>query len=159
SQMSIEHVVVMSGLPYDDAIKSLEERLGVFGDSNDLKAQLAVQKPSWEKIVHLIESKMGSSGLTVFHQIDQGALLAFKGKALRARQYAIGNPLLAIGMIERAPGVALYAPLRIAIYEDNDGNAVFTYELFSSQTLQFQNREVQSVAETVTEKVEALIAA
>jgi hypothetical protein len=39
--------------------------------------------------------------------IDPGSLLALRGKPVRAAQYAIGNPLLAIQMIEHAPEAAL----------------------------------------------------
>jgi hypothetical protein len=35
---------------------------------------------------------------------------------------------------------------------------VFAFDRFSSLTAQFQNDDVQSVAETVTQKVEAVIA-
>jgi pimeloyl-ACP methyl ester carboxylesterase len=40
-------------------------------------------------------------------KIEPGALLTLSGKPTRAAQYAIGNPLLAIQMIEHAPEVAL----------------------------------------------------
>jgi uncharacterized protein (DUF302 family) len=66
---------------------------------------------------------MGPSGFTIFAKAEQGQLLAFAGKPIRASHYAIGNPLLAIAMVEHAPEIALYAPLRITVY-DKEGNQV-----------------------------------
>ena len=68
---------------------------------------------------------------TIFSKVEQGQLLAFAGKPIHVCQYAIGNPLLAIEMIERIPEVALYAPLRITVYETG-GRTNIAYDRFTS---------------------------
>ncbi len=61
------------------------------------------------------QHQLGTSGLTILRKIEPGALLTLSGKPTRAAQYAIGNPLLAIQLIEQAKDTAFYAPLRVAL--------------------------------------------
>src|SRR5258708_14252814 len=84
-------------------------------------------------------------------------LLRLSGKPTRAAQYAIGNPLLAMQMIEHAPEVAFYAPLRLVVYENRAGQAVVAYERFTSQLAQNANPEIAPVAQLVEQKLEALV--
>ena len=77
--------------------------------------------------------------------------------ASRRRLCAIGNPLLAIQIIEHVPEVALYAPLRVAVYERNDKTCV-AYDRFTSLLAQYQHPQVNSIAQLVEQKVEELVA-
>ncbi|MFL5702428.1 MAG: DUF302 domain-containing protein [Ktedonobacteraceae bacterium] len=43
-------------------------------------------------------------------------------------------------MIEHAPEAALYAPLRLAVYENRAGKAFVAYERFTSQLASIQTR-------------------
>ena len=61
-------------------------------------------------------------------------------------------------MIEHAPEAALYAPLRLAVYENHAGNAVVAYERFSSQLAQYPNPEIAPGAKLVEQKLEELVA-
>src|SRR5262249_51559494 len=56
------------------------------------------------------------------------------------------------------PGVALYAPLRLAVYEDGEGKCVVAYDRFTSLLAQYQHPEIASTAKVVEQKVDALIA-
>jgi hypothetical protein len=53
-------------------------------------------------------------------------LLRTAGLARRAVQYEIGNPLTATRMTRHRLSAALYAPLRILLYDA--GRAVFEYD-------------------------------
>jgi len=61
------------------------------------------------------QHQLGTSELTILRKIEPGALLRLAGKPTPAAQYAIGNLLLAIQMIEQAKDTAFYAPLRLAL--------------------------------------------
>jgi len=91
-------------------------------------------------------------------RIEPGALLTLAGKPARAAQYAIGNPLLAMQMIEHAKDTAFYAPLRLAVYENRAGKAVLAYERFTSQLAKSPHPEIAPVAQLVEQKLEALVA-
>ena len=111
-----------------------------------------------EQAIQLIEQQLGTSGFTIFSKIEPGDLLTLSGTPTRAVQYALGNPLLAIQMIEHAPEAVLYAPLRLAVYENRAGKAFVAYERFTSQLAQYPNREIPPVAQLVEQKLEALVA-
>jgi uncharacterized protein (DUF302 family) len=73
--------------------------------------------------------------------------LNLKGKPCKAKQYVIGNPLVAIQMTIHIIRAALYAPLRIVVYEDEH------YDLPSSLFGQFDNDAILQVAKGLDEKL------
>ena len=158
TQITIEHRVVTSNKTYEQVIIDLERQLGQQADWTVLQ-QVIQTKRTFEQIIQLIEQQLGTSGFTIFSKIEPGTLLTLSGKPTRATQYALGNPLLAIQMIEHAPEIALYAPLRVAVYENRAGNAVIAYESFASQLAQYPYPEIVPVAHLVEQKLEALVAA
>jgi uncharacterized protein (DUF302 family) len=159
SQYTIEHVVVTLDQPYHQVQAALEAQLSILDNIGELVQDFVAAKLSWDQSKHAIEGRMGQSGLTIFGKIEQGQLLAFAGKPMRACQYAIGNPLLAIAMIEHVPEIALYAPLRIALYEDGHGKTVIARDSFSSLLAQYGRADIAQTAALVESKVDALIAA
>src|SRR5215831_10820047 len=103
-QTTIEHIEVASNRSYDQVIASLKERLGAFGDSDGLRGLLP-PGTSWAQIEKVIEGMMGNSGLAIFHKVEHGDLLSLAGKPRRVSQYSIGNPLLAIRMVQHASAI------------------------------------------------------
>ena len=158
TQITIEHIVVASDRSYEQVIEALEAQLGLPADWAKIAQELKTTNASWEQAVQIVEQQLGTSGFTILGKFDQGALLTLGGKPTRAVQYAIGNPLLAIQMIEHAPEAALYAPLRLAVYEDRAGTAFVAYERFTSQLAQYPNPEIAPVAQLVEQKLEELVA-
>ena len=158
TQITIEHIVVASDRSYDQVIEALEAQLGLRADWEKIARELKTTNASWEQAVQIVEQQLGTSGFTILSKIEQGALLIIGGKPTRAVQYAIGNPLLAIQMIEHAPEAALYAPLRLAVYENHAGKAFVAYERFTSQLAQYPHPEIAQVAQLVEQKLEELVA-
>ena len=158
TRITIEHIVVTSDRSYDQVIEALEAQLGPRADWENSARALITTNATFEQAVQIIEQQLGTSGFTILSKIDQGALLRLSGTPTRATQYAIGNPLLAIQMIEHAPEAALYAPLRLAVYENRTGNAVVAYERFTSQLAQYPHLEIAPVAQLVEQKLEELVA-
>ena len=87
---------------------------------------------SWDQVTKVIEERLGPSGFSILSKVEQGQLLSLLGNPSKAIQYAVGNPLLAIQMIAQAPEVALYAPLRLTVYESEKGKTCVAYDRFSS---------------------------
>ena len=107
TQITIEHMVVTSDRTYEQVIEALEAQLGLRADWENIARALLTAHADWEQAVQIVEQPLGTSGFTILSKIEPGALLTLSGKPTRAAQYAIGNPLLAIQMIEHAPEVAL----------------------------------------------------
>jgi uncharacterized protein (DUF302 family) len=132
--------------------------LGLRADWEKIARALITPNASWEQAVQIVEQRLGTSGFTILSKIEPGALLRLSGKPTRATQYAIGNPLLAIQMIEHAKDTALYAPLRLVVYENRAGKAVVAYERFTSQLAKSPHPEIAPVAQLVDQKLEELVA-
>jgi uncharacterized protein (DUF302 family) len=150
--------VVQSNRSFEQGKTILERRMGVFKDTDEIVRQLAVRKAPSEEIVLAIEQRLGTSGFSIFAKVEQGQILSLAGKSGKAVQYAIGNPLLAIQMIEHAPEVALYAPLRLVVYETHDGKRFVAFDRLTSLLAQYQHAEITSIAQIVEQKLEALVA-
>lgn len=97
--------------------------------------------------------------LWMFSVRDHGSLTAANGLKSKAIQYEIGNPLTAERMTRHVLAAALYAPLRVVLYEDERGQAIFEYDLPSSVFGQFGDDRVTSVGLELDEELEATLLA
>jgi uncharacterized protein (DUF302 family) len=136
--IQIEHVRIDSKRTFEEVKTALEsavpqlytrslELLGQ-GDGESAKAALE-QGPA----------------LSIFLSRDHGAVLLMAGQKKKAIQYEIGNPLTASKMTRHKLPAALYAPLRVVLYEDEAGHAIFEYDRPSSLFGQFGDEAVTAV--------------
>ena len=84
--------------------------------------------------------------LSIFRARDHGAMLKIAGKARNALQYDIGNPVTASLMTRHQLAAALYAPIRVVLYENDAGHGVFEYDQPSTTFGQFGDEQVTVVA-------------
>ena len=95
--------------------------------------------------------------LSIFSSRDHGGLLQITGQPRKAVQYAIGNPLTATRMMQRQLQAALYAPLRVMLYENEAGRATFEYDRPSSLLGQFGDERVAAVARELDASLESVL--
>jgi uncharacterized protein (DUF302 family) len=95
----------------------------------------------------------------LFGTMDHGALLSLAGKPTRAVQYVVGNPLFAAQMTRHNVAAGLYAPLRLLVYETEEGKSCLEYDKPSSLFGQFRDGRIAAVAEVLDRKLEELVAA
>jgi uncharacterized protein (DUF302 family) len=153
-KIMVEHVRVKVAKPFDEVSAAFEARLGTFDP--------AVYEPlrkgdDPEAVRARIESMAGPSGFMLFRTSDHGAILRLVGQRRKAVQYLVGNPLFAVEMTRHAIGAALYAPLRVLIYEDEPGTCI-EYDLPSSLFGQFKDERVDRVAVSLDGKLADLVA-
>jgi uncharacterized protein (DUF302 family) len=155
SRIEVEHVRLTADKSFEDFTATFEQQLGRFepdvykeleegGDPAAVKARL--------------ESMVGPSGFMLFRTSNHGALLQIVGKPRKAMQYLVGNPLFAIEMTQHAIGAGLYAPLRVLIYETEDGRTCVEYDRPSSLFGQFGDERVDRMAASLDRKLEDLAA-
>lgn len=101
----------------------------------------------------------GPSGFMLFNTSNHGLLLRLVNRPRKAMQYVLGNPLFAIEMTRHAIGAALYAPLRVLVYEPEEGKTCVEYDLPSSLSGQFRDEGVDRMAKSLDQKLEAMIGA
>jgi len=158
THITIEHIVIASNRSFGQVIQALEAHLGLEVDWHALGQQLLSAHASWEQVTQAAQALIGPSGFTIFGKIDEGVLLRLAGKFRQMCQYPIGNPLLAVQLFESRAEAALYAPLRLVVYEDDEGRTLVAYDRFTSQLAQYQSEEVTRVARLVEHRLEQLLA-
>jgi uncharacterized protein (DUF302 family) len=163
--ITVEHIVVASNQPYEKVLEGLASRMGSeegWRETEQRVQALAAAQASWEQAAEAIKRNLrnlGTSDFTVFKTVEHTSLHTLAGKSSRAIQYVAGNPLLANQMSRLLPEVALYAPLRFVVYEDEAGNTFVAYDNFVSLLAQYQREEITQVAQQVEQKLEALLEA
>ena len=94
----------------------------------------------------------------VFSVLDHGALLDGGNQKRKVTQYVIGNPLIAVQMTKHDIRAALYAPLRILVYENDENKTCIEFDKPSSLFGQFGNPQVTRVARELNQKLENFLA-
>jgi uncharacterized protein (DUF302 family) len=156
TRISVDHVRLVTDKPFEDVTKAFEQQLGRFdpevykalagsGDAEEAKAK--------------IEAMAGPSGFMLFATHNHGALLRLAGQKRKAIQYVVGNPLFAVQMTQHDIRASLYAPLRVLIYQNDEGKTCVEYDKPSSLFGQFGNERISPTSARLDNKLEALVAA
>jgi uncharacterized protein (DUF302 family) len=151
SRIEVGHVRLTADKPFEQFTAAFEQQLGRF-EPDVYKEFEAGGDPAVVK--SRLESMADPSGFMLFQTSNHGALLGIVGKPRKAMQYLLGNPLLAVEMTRHAIGAGLYAPLRVLIYEDEEGKTCVEYDRASSLFGQFGDERV----DRLDRKVEDLTA-
>jgi uncharacterized protein (DUF302 family) len=155
TRVTIDHIRVVADKTFDMTTKAFEQQLGQF-DPEVNKSFAAGEDV--EKVRKKIEAMVGPSGFMVFRTSDHGRLLRLAGQKKKAIQYLVGNPLFAMQMTQHDIRASLYAPLRVLIYENEEGTTSVEYDSASSLLGQFGNAKVTEVANMLDRKMERLVA-
>lgn len=132
--------------------EALEASLGKL----DLKA-LATAGHDATASAQAISGMQGIEGLTLFHTEDLGALLSLNGPERKAKRYFVGNYSRASQIIRQDIRLGLYAPLRVLVYETEDGKAVAEFELPSTQFARFEDELIRQSGLALDHKLETAI--
>ena len=136
--IAVEHVTISSQRSFAEVRRRLEGALPKLDASIPESLRSGDQQRA---------SEYAQSGpkLSIFEERDHGALLESFGRRRKALQYEIGNPLTASKMTRYRLSAALYAPLRVVLFEDERGKGVFEYDKPSSLFGQYGDDRVTEV--------------
>jgi uncharacterized protein (DUF302 family) len=95
--------------------------------------------------------------LMVYAKIDASDFLAVAGHRTQAIEYLVGNHVIAETMFRHDAKALLYAPLRMLIYSDADGDAVFTMDQPGPAFGSLGIAEVAAVGKDLDRKVANLL--
>jgi uncharacterized protein (DUF302 family) len=133
--------------PFDQVIADFEAQLGWLNEQ---------QAFSSRDLARAIQSMEGSSGLMIIRVFDMDRLLpTFARSSTRARQYLVGNPLIASKMAAFDPLAALYAPPRVLVYT-RDSTTRICYDKPSSVFGQLGHDEILQTAKDLDQKFEMI---
>ena len=155
TRITVEHIRVVAEKPFDQVAKAFEQQQGQFNE--ETYKSLAAGEDV-EQARAKLEAMVGPSGFMRFRTSDHGSLLRLVGQRKKAIQYLVGNPLFAIQMTQHDIRASLYAPLRVLLYENDDGKSCVEYDKPSSLFGQFGNAKVTDVATMLDRKLEQLVA-
>ena len=147
--LQVEHVRIDTAKPFAEVAAALERTI----PGLDPAVSRALVEGNEQRAAELEKGQK----LFIFLKRDHGALLHVVGRPANARQYEIGNPLTATRMTRHQLPAAIYAPLRVVLYENSSGGATFEYDKPSTLFGQYGDAEVTAVGrELDTELEEAL---
>jgi uncharacterized protein (DUF302 family) len=137
--ISVKHIRIESGKSFADVRAALERSVPRL-DPGLIKALADGD------VARARREKEQGPELSIFEVRDHGSLLKTTGNVRHALQYDIGNPVTASLMTRHHLAAALYAPIRVVLYENDDGHVVFEYDKPSTTFGQFGDERVTAVA-------------
>jgi Domain of unknown function DUF302 len=111
---------------------------------------------SWETIVRAAAVNAPHDFIR-YWTLDMGSLMRLAGDLSRCSSYLMGNHTIAERMYRHNPAIALYAPLRTALYEGADGAAWFTVDQPSTRFRSFGDPAITEVGFELDRKLAALL--
>ena len=146
----VEHIRISSQQPFAEVRRKLEDSVPQLDPSIAEALSRGDQKRAQDY-------DQNGPKLSIFLARKHGALLQIAGGKRNAVQYEIGNPLTATKMTRHQLPAALYAPLRVVLFEDEQGRGVFEYDKPSSFFGQFGDERVTEVGRYLDAALEAAL--
>ncbi len=146
----VEHIRIASARPFPEVRRKLEDSVPQL----DPSIAEALSRGDQKRAQDYDEN---GPKLSIFLAREHGALLQIAGGKRNAVQYEIGNPLTATKMTRHQLPAALYAPLRVVLFEDEQGRGVFEYDKPSSFFGQFGDERVTEVGRYLDAALEAAL--
>ncbi|KAJ5894673.1 hypothetical protein N7495_006364 [Penicillium taxi] len=139
---TITHKTIELPVPWLTFITSLESRLGRY-KSASVKSATTLQE-----LETSVNEMRGDEPYTIYDIQDHGKLSTLFGRAQKARQYVLGNSLIAGAMDVHDIRVALHAPIVNLVYEKRPGFTTIEYDTAESvfRALTDGNEEVIAIS-------------
>ena len=118
--------------------------------------QIAKRGGSWDEVLAAAAFN-APNDLMVYATIDATPMMALAGHTTKAVEYLLGNHTIAETMARHDPRALLYAPLRVLVYADADGNAIFSMDQPGLAFASLGKAEITRVGEDLDRKVAKLL--
>lgn len=151
---SMTRVDVFTGIGFDEFLTAFEGAAPPY-DATAMH-RIVESGGTWDEVRARV-AENAPNELMVYAKIDATALLAVAGHSVKAVEYLLGNHVIAETMFRHDPKALLYAPLRLLIYSDPDGNAVFSMDQPSAAFGSLGIAEVSEVGLGLDRKVANLL--
>ena len=148
--IAVEHIRIASERPFAEVRRKLEDTVPKLDSAIAEALSNADQKRAKDY-------EENGPKLSIFEQRDHGSLLQITGRRRNALQYEIGNPVTASKMTRYQLPAALYAPLRVLLFEDEQGRGIFEYDKPSSFFGQYGDERVTEVGRYLDATLEGVL--
>jgi uncharacterized protein (DUF302 family) len=151
---SMTRVDVFTGVGFDEFLAAFETAAPRY---DPVPMQRIVEAGGTWDDVRAKVAENAPNELMVYAKIDAVPLLSVAGHDVEAVEYLLGNHVIAETMFRHDPTALLYAPLRVLVYSDPDGNAVFSMDQPSTAFGSLGIAEVTEVGLGLDRKVANLL--
>jgi hypothetical protein len=153
TRIVMDHVTIETSTPYQLVTSRLDDEVKRFDESY---RRLLKDNKIDELRVKLTQG-LEPDGLMIHFVAEQGDLLALEGRRQQGKVYYLGNVVAAAQMTKLNFSAALYAPLRLNVYENAHRGTTFEYDKPSTQFGQFHNSDIDKVAQSLDDHLLGLI--
>jgi Domain of unknown function DUF302 len=147
-------VDIATKVPFDDFIVRFEHAAPAF-DAEPFR-RIIETGGSWADVQAVVET-MAPHRLMRYATIEATAMMSLAGHTTKAVEYLLGNHVIAESMFRHDPRALLYAPLRVLVFSDAEGGAVFSLDQPSTAFGSLDIDEVTRVGLGLDDKVAALL--
>jgi uncharacterized protein (DUF302 family) len=149
----MNHVTIETSTAYQLVTSRLNSEVKWFDESYRMLLKNNQIDELRAKLIHGLEP----DGFMLHFVAEQGDLSALEGRRQQGNVYYLGNVVAAAQMTKRNFSAALYAPLRLNVYENANGGRTFEYDKPSTQFGQFRNADIDKIAQSLNDRLLDLI--
>jgi uncharacterized protein (DUF302 family) len=146
--IAVEHIRIDSIRRYDD-VRAALEALPQF----DNRIRDLLRDGEIDRVRSELQAIQGDAHLVIFSIAAHGDWLQIVSGKRKAAQYVIGNVLVSTQMTRHRLAAGLYAPLRVMLYENDEGTATLEYDRPSTLFGQFGDERVTAVAKELDREI------
>jgi uncharacterized protein (DUF302 family) len=151
---TLNRIDIATGVEFDEFIAAFENAAPPVDRA--VVQEIVERGGSWDDVLAAAEAN-APNGLMVYAKIDGLTFFAIAGHTTKAVEYLLGNHTIAETMFRHDPKALLYAPLRLLIHADADGNAIFSMDQPSAAFGSLGIDEVTEVGKSLDRKVVNLL--
>ena len=155
-KVEIERFTLISSKSFEQVVAALNAGIGHPDMAEFVRSTHEAR--SFSELKNAVEKGLSKTGLMLFMQLDQGAVLQKETgqETPRIMRLLIGNPLIMKEMAKHVPDAGSYAPVTVLIDERPDG-VHLSYDRMSSFLAPYGNPDALQVAQDLDNKVEDLL--
>jgi uncharacterized protein (DUF302 family) len=149
----MDHVTIETSTRYQLVTSRLNDEVKRFDESY----RKLLEEDRIDELRAKLTQGLEPDGFMIHFVAEQGSLLALEGRPQQGSVYYLGNVVAAARMTKLNFSAALYAPLRLNVYENAHGGTTFEYDEPSTQFGQFHNADIDKVAQSLDDRLLRLI--
>jgi len=108
---------------------------------------------SYDETISTLERLVSQNDMMVLSEIDQGNIMSMAGMQLKVTSLFVGNPTVGKKLFEQNHGAGLVVPIRINVYEGEDGNTYVNYFKPSLQLSAYESGKFDELGKMLDEKL------
>ncbi len=118
---------------------------------------LAACAAPWSTVVKMTAEASAAHGFLIYLKAPVDRIMRIAGHRRRACSYLIGNHVVAERMYRRSPAAMLHSPLRVVLWEEEEGQAMFTFDQPAPQFTCFDDPQIAEIGAEINERFAELL--